>query len=143
MTSDDVAIQPAAPVQALRSTEAAPPSLELPADSQAKPIEVSKAATAPVRGMPKVTPFELPLADLAQIAEGSGLHWVNSDAERVAQIQAAIAAEPKPAHVPRERPPVIVLDEGPLILVETRRDLSQVVLPFEDGHPATQATQAS
>jgi ribonuclease E len=34
-------------------------------------------------------------------------------------------------HVPRERKPVVVVDEGPLILVETRKDLSQVKLPFE------------
>ena len=57
---------------------------------------------------------------------------MNSDAERVAQVRAAIAAEPKPVHVPRERPPAIVLDEGPLILVETRRDLGSMVLPFEE-----------
>jgi len=123
--------------------EAAPPSLELPISAAAQPIEVPAVSAAPARGMPKVTPFELPLADLAQIAEGSGLHWVNSDAERVAQIQAAIAAEPKPVHVPRERPPVVVLDEGPLVLVETRRDLSQVVLPFEDGSSASQGNRVS
>jgi ribonuclease E len=51
------------------------------------------------------------------------LEWVNSDADRVAAVQAAIAAEPKPVHVPRERPPVVVMDEGPLVLVETRKDL--------------------
>ena len=52
-------------------------------------------------------------------------------ADKVAAVQAAIAAEPKPVHVPRERPPLVVLDEGPLILVETRRDLSELKLPFE------------
>ena len=84
------------------------------------------------RALPKVQPFELPLDELAQVAEGSGLHWVNSDAERVAQVRAAIAAEPKPVHVPRERPPAVVLDEGPVVLVETRRDLGSMVLPFEE-----------
>lgn len=58
---------------------------------------------------------------------------MNSDAERVAQVRAAIAAEPKPIHVPRERPPAIVIDEGPLVLVETRRDLGNMVLPFEEA----------
>jgi ribonuclease E len=57
------------------------------------------------------------------VAQSSGLEWVNSNPERVAAVQAAIAAEPKPVHIPRERPPVVVLDEGPLILVETRKDL--------------------
>jgi ribonuclease E len=33
--------------------------------------------------------------------------------------------------VPRERKPLVVIDEGPLVLVETRKDLSQLKLPFE------------
>jgi len=93
------------------------------------------AAAAPAAsghaGMPKVASFALPLADLAQIAQGAGLQWVNSDAQRVAQVQAAIAAEPAPVHVPRERPVPVKFDDD-VILVETRRDLSNVVLPFED-----------
>jgi len=39
--------------------------------------------------------------------------------------------EPKPVHVPREPKPVAVVDEGPLVLVETRRDLRNMPLPFE------------
>lgn len=80
--------------------------------------------------MPKVSSYALPLADLQQIASGCGLEWVNSDADKVAAVQAAIAAEPKPVHVPRERPPVVVIDEGPLVLVETRKDLAEMKLPF-------------
>ena len=71
------------------------------------------------------------MADLSAIAESAGLEWVNSDADKIRQVQAAIAAEPKQIHVPRERKPVVVVDEGPLVLVETRKDLSQVTLPFE------------
>jgi ribonuclease E len=33
--------------------------------------------------------------------------------------------------VPRERKPVVLPDDGPLVLVETRKDLSQFTLPFE------------
>lgn len=84
-----------------------------------------------VHGLPRIQPFELPVASLAQMAEGSGLQWVNSNAERVAQVQAAIASEPVAIHVPRERVPVAVVDEGPLVLVETKRDLTNTVLPFE------------
>ena len=80
-------------------------------------------------------PFHLSVADLEQVASGSGLQWVNSDADKVAAVRAAIAAEPKPVHVPRERPPAVVIDEGPLVLVETRKDLGQVTLPFEAGAP--------
>ena len=61
--------------------------------------------------------------DMQAVAHNSGLEWVNSNPERVAAVQAAIAAEPKPVHVPRERPPLVILDEGPLVLVETRKDL--------------------
>lgn len=81
--------------------------------------------------MPRVQSFELPLGDLNQIAQSSGLEWVNSDAGKIAAVQAAIAAEPRPVHVPRQRPPAVVLDEGPLVLVETRRDLADLKLPFE------------
>lgn len=81
--------------------------------------------------MPKVSHFVLPLEDMSKVAEGSGLQWVNSDASKIAAAQAAIAAEPKPVHVPRERPAAVVVDEGPLVLVETKRDLGSMQLPFE------------
>lgn len=81
--------------------------------------------------MPRVQPFTLPMDALQEVAAASGLQWVNSDAEKVAAVQAAIAAEPKPERIPRERPPAVVLDEGPLVLVETRRDLAAMTLPFE------------
>lgn len=88
-------------------------------------------ASAPLRATPpKVQPFNLPVAELAQVAEGSGLEWVNSDADKIAAAQAAIAAEPQPVRVPRERPPMVVIDEGPLVLVETRKDLRNLQLPF-------------
>ncbi|MEJ8848969.1 Rne/Rng family ribonuclease [Variovorax rhizosphaerae] len=104
----------------------------LPEATPVEPRVKPGPATTPSAGLPKVTPFELPISQLAQIAEESGLQWVNSDAQRIAQAQAAMAAEPKQIHVPRERRPAVVLDEGPLVLVETRKDLSQVILPFEE-----------
>ena len=58
---------------------------------------------------------------------------MNSDAEKIAAVQAAIATEPKPVHVPRERPAPVVVDAGPLVLVETRRDLRNMPLPFEEN----------
>ena len=59
------------------------------------------------------------------------MQWVNSDASKIAEAQAAIALEAKPAHIPRERVPLAVSNEGPLVLVETKRDLRDTVLPFE------------
>ena len=106
--------------QTSKSAQAAPSSVP----------ESKSAAKAPTAGLPKVQAFELPIASLIQVAEGSGLQWVNSDREKIAQVQAAIAAEPKPVHVPRERPPAVILYEGPFVLVETRNDLSYMKLPF-------------
>jgi ribonuclease E len=81
--------------------------------------------------MPATTAYTLPVATLQQLAQQSQLEWVNSDPARVAAVQAAIAAEPAPVHVPRERPAQVATDEGPLILVETKRDLKQTVLAYE------------
>ena len=108
----------AAPVEPVAAPVAAP-----------APAPIVIEAPAPV----VAEAFVLPLADLSALAQAAGLEWVNSDAEKIASVQAAIAAEPKPIHVPRERQPAVVVDDGPLILVETRKDLNQVNLPFEQA----------
>ena len=56
---------------------------------------------------------------------------MNSDTDKIRAVQEAMAREPKPVHVPREPKPVEAIDEGPLVLVETRKDLTQFKLPFE------------
>ena len=81
--------------------------------------------------MPKVTTYTLPTETLVDVAQSSGLQWVNSDADKIAAVQAAIAAEPKPIHMPRQRPAPVSIDAGPLVLVETKRDLRDMTLPFE------------
>jgi ribonuclease E len=119
----DRAVSTAAPVDSI--AKAAPVV-------SAAPVAVSAPAptAAPSAGLPKVQAYELPMASLVQVAENSGLQWVNSDPAKIAQVQAAIAAEPKAPHVPRVRPPAVVVDDGPLVLVETRKDLSDMKLPF-------------
>ena len=109
------------------SSEAVPASQAVSSPASAAPTLAPVEVPA---GLPKVQKYELPIGSLIQVAESSGLQWVNSDPEKIALVQAAIAAEPKPVHVPRERPPAVVFDEGPLILVETRKDLSDMKLPF-------------
>ena len=79
--------------------------------------------------------FILPIDALNQVAQGSGLSWVNSDSAKVASVQAAIAAEVKPIHVPRVRAAAKPIDTEPLVLVETRRDLRSLQLPFEETQP--------
>ncbi len=96
----------------------------------AAPAVPTAATPAAASGMPRVGGFDLPIESLNQIASNSGLQWINSDASKIEAVQAAIAAESKPVHVPRERPPALVITEGPLVLVETRKDLKDMNLPF-------------
>jgi ribonuclease E len=134
------ALEPAAPVAVstpavmevpapVASPAPAPaPAPRAPAPRPAAPVVAQVAAP---RGLPKVASFSLPMDDLQQVAQSSGLEWVNSNSDKVAQVQAAIAAEAKPVHVPREAKPAEVLVDGPLVLVETRKDLRDMQLPFE------------
>ena len=114
---------------------AAPVPAPVP-ESMPTPVAAVTAA-AKSADMPSVQAFVLPLDELASVAQSSGLNWVNSDAAKIAAVQAAIAAEPKPVHVPRQRPAAPVLDEGPLVLVETQRDLRKVTMPFETNSSGT------
>ncbi|PIT72640.1 Rne/Rng family ribonuclease [Limnohabitans sp. G3-2] len=114
-----VAAAPVAPVAA-----PAPVVAEKPVSAPAEPVAAAPAA------MPAAAQYILQMDQLQQVAQGSGLVWVNSDAAKVAAVQAAIAAEPQPVRVPRERPPAVVVNEGPLVLVETRKDLKDMNLPF-------------
>ncbi|HNW65247.1 MAG TPA: ribonuclease E/G, partial [Piscinibacter sp.] len=104
---------------------------------------VAAAVAAPVAApvAAKVEPFVLPAGQLAEVAQSAGLQWVNSDADKIRAVQEAMANEPKPVHVPRERKPVVVADEGPLVLVETRKDLSQITLPFDQAAQEPRAPQ--
>ena len=123
------ALAPEAAAAAL--APAATPAAEAMATSAAAPAATPVTATAP--GAPAQAPrFALPLQELQQIATQAGLQWVNSDPAKVAAVQAAIAAEPAPIRVPRARPAAVLPDEGPLVLVETRRDLAALRLPFEE-----------
>jgi ribonuclease E len=83
-------------------------------------------------------PFRLPTDELQAVAEAAGLQWVNSDADKIRAAQEAMANEPKPTRAPREIKPVEVVDEGPLVLVETRKDLTQFKLPFETAQASQQ-----
>jgi ribonuclease E len=110
------------------ATEGVGPSAERRTTEDAAPTPMPAESPAPAT---PPAPFVLPVGSLQQLADGAGLIWVHSDPDRVRQVQEAIAAEAPPVHVPRERRPLVVEDVGPLVLVETRRDLSQMKLPFE------------
>ncbi len=106
-----------------------PAAHETPAQARQEPVATT-AAPALLTG---AVPFELPLGELQALAASAGLEWVNSDAERIEVVRQAMANEPPPARVPRLPKPRVVIDDGPLVLVETRKDLSQMKLPFDQG----------
>ena len=123
------AMQSAAPLAV--TAPVAPAPVVRAAPVAVKPAAAPAATQTAGRELPKVQGYELPMQDLAAVAQSSGLQWVNSDSKKAAEVKAAIAAEPKPIHVPRERPVVAASTEGPLVLVETKRDLGTMPLPFE------------
>jgi ribonuclease E len=94
------------------------------------PVQAAVPVAVAAEPVP-VEAFVLPTDQLQAVAEAAGLQWVNSDADKIRAVQEAMANEPKPIHVPRQPKPVVMLDEGPLVLVETRKDLTQFKLPFE------------
>lgn len=140
---ETVAAAPVAAPAPVTAPVAAPaPVAEAPAPAP-RPAPVAPVATVDVdtapaaSTLPPVPDFVLPVEQMQQVARSSGLQWVGSDPQKIAAVQAAIAAEPAPIHVPRERPPVVVVDEGPLVLVETQRDLRDMPLPFEQPQQPT------
>jgi ribonuclease E len=118
-----------------------PPSQALEAATTANVA----ANTAPAAGVEPASPawsalqtvpdgiFMLPVEQLQSQLSSAGLEWVNSDAEKIRAAQELMAQEVHPVHTPRERKPAEVAEAGPLIMVETRKDLRQVKLPFESS----------
>jgi ribonuclease E len=119
-----------APVEAAdiaAAAVAAPVMAEVPVVTPAAAPAATPPAAAPIR----VERYVLATSHLSDMASAAGLQWVQSDADKISAVQAAMAAEPKPVHVPREPRHHVLEDVGPLVLVETRKDLSQLKLPFD------------
>ena len=109
-----------------------------PSPRFAPQAEERAAPPEPAPSAEPAQPYALPIDSLAAVAESAGLQWVNSDMAKIQSAQAAIAATAAPVRVPREIAPVVAVDEGPLVLVETKKDLAQVKLPFETTEQETQ-----
>ena len=85
----------------------------------------------PVETVAAAADYVLPIDSLQAVADGAGLQWVNSDEEKIKAAQEAMAAMPAPTRVAREVRKAESAEDAPLVLVETKKDLSQVRLPFE------------
>jgi ribonuclease E len=154
LTSEARDIEPIDPgrgfddVPATRSARSDP--IDEPAGSAARdewrsPEPVARLTTpASESGAPRAasastaTPYALPMDSLVAVAEAAGLQWVNSDAGKIEAAQTAMAEAAPAPRVPREVGTAAASDDGPLVLVETKKDLSQVKLPFETNAQETQ-----
>ena len=131
---------PEAPAPVVEAVAApAPVAVEQPVVVETAPVAVAApaviASPAPA-AVAVAAPFVLETDTLVAVAETAGLQWVNSDVDKIRAAQQAMASEPKPEHVPRVIKPTAAADNSPLVMVETRKDLSQVTLPFESDKPS-------
>jgi ribonuclease E len=137
-----------------RSAEIAPTASTAPVAfaAHAEPLEAKQVATpiqpiststqepshpiAPrAAGLAGVVPASLPVEALQSVVQAAGLQWVQSDPARVEQAQRAMRKIPAPVRTPRVRKPKAMQDEGPLLLVETRRQLPSLQIPENNpGH---------
>ena len=118
-------------------TAAAPLSEPAPVhEPEAAAVATSTAepAPAPAPSPAEASHYVLPVDALQATAQAAGLQWVQSNAEAIRRVQAELAAQPAPIHVPRERKPAPKMDDGPLILVETVRPLPTLQLA-ENNRP--------
>jgi len=91
----------------------------------AKPREVTVTTPSMIvvpttYSLPEVSPAPMPIEQLQAVLQLAGLSLVQTEPGKFSETQARLAAEPRPVRVPRERPQLPPLDDGPLIQVETR-----------------------
>ena len=139
----DPMAQPWHAADATTANDAAAARTELPRRAETvarteQPAPAEPAARAEPAPIARAEPYALPIDSLAAVAESAGLQWVNSDADKIEAAQAVMAAMPAAPRVPREIAAPPAVDEGPLVMVETKKDLAQVKLPFETTAQETQ-----
>lgn len=123
--------QPALALQPPSAVDTRAPAFE-PAGTPAD--DTTAEAPATTAAAPQASePYELPLAALQNLAGSAGLEWVHSDADKMRAVRLALASEAPPVRVPRVPRQPVVVDDGPLVLVETRKDLAQIELPFDSA----------
>ena len=74
---------------------------------------------APAQPAAAAVDYVLPVDSLNAVADGAGLQWVNSDAEKIRAAQAAMAASRRRSTCRARSARSSSPDEGPLVLVET------------------------
>jgi ribonuclease E len=113
--------RPVAPVAPVTTVPARAPVSESQPVHASAPIARAPAITAAAPTVTRVAEAPLPLEQLLPLLESAGMTLAQTNADKLAQVQARIAAEPRPQRVPRSRPELPPLDTGPLVQVATRR----------------------
>ncbi len=112
-------------------------TLDTPKEQSSTNVE--NATTTAAQAIAPTQTYELPLDVLSNVAKDSGLEWVGSDAKKVAAAQATIAKElaDAPVRIPRERPLATESNgtASALVMVETKKNLSEVAFPFQTQKP--------
>jgi ribonuclease E len=122
----------AAPPSAIVAPSAAPAAVPVVVPAlQAATTSPSPSPALTSKPTASAQPYVLPTHALQAVAEQGGMQWVVSDTQKIRAAQEAMAKEPKPIHIPREIKPAQDVDHGPLVMVETSRDLAKIKLPFE------------
>ena len=128
--AQDAEAQPVPPAAAVSpvpapvdvSTAAAAPELApAPAPLLQPPPTATPIVLAQTLDLPQVQSAPLPVDELLPVLQSAGLALVQTAPERLAEVQARIAGEPRPPRVSRARPVLPPLDTTPLVQVETRK----------------------
>ena len=108
-------------IEPVASTLPSEPVHEIVVVSNITAVRVPPLVTAPTMiALPVVQQAPLPIDELQPVLQSAGLMLVQTAADRHAEAQAKMAAEPAPPRARRERPPLPPLDEAPLVQVETQ-----------------------
>ncbi|MCX7901687.1 MAG: ribonuclease E/G, partial [Burkholderiaceae bacterium] len=91
------------------------------AASSTTPAPAAGVEPPPAASPPRAQPAPLPLDQLLPMLEAAGMTMAQTDPRKVEEIRMRMESEPKPPRLPRERPVLPPLEEGPLIQVETKR----------------------
>jgi ribonuclease E len=121
----------AAPAPVAQPAPIAPAIAATPA--QAEPVVPSAQVASATAAVEEPAPESLPIADLNAVVQAAGLQWVQSDPIRVEQAQRTLRQMIVPKQAPRQRKPLALADEGPLMLVETRKALPTLNIPENNG----------
>ena len=109
-------------------------ALTLPSDPVHKAVAVTNitavrippTVSAPtMMALPVVQQAPMPIDELEPVLQSAGLMLVQTAPDRLAEAQAKMASEPRPASARRERPQLPPLDDAPLVQVETQRTFEE------------------